>query len=123
MDKAQLITLINQNHKTVLNSTNTSFSSINKSKEVWWFNIAVSKFNSDVHLLLSDSDHALWVHLPKGFVKQLSGSFKIRADKNAVDLEISADKSFKYLKDVKSGGSGFDFTSFVKERIDFNKGQ
>jgi hypothetical protein len=30
--------------------------------------------------------------------------FKVREDKNAVDLEISADKNFKYLQDVKSGG-------------------
>jgi hypothetical protein len=34
-----------------------------------------------------------------------------------VDLEISADRNFKYLIDVKSGGTGFDFRGFVKERI------
>jgi hypothetical protein len=117
MTKSQLIDHINQNHKAGLNGSNTSFSSINKSKEVWWFNIAVPKFNEDVHLLLSSSNYALWLHLPKGFVKQLAGSFKIRQDKDAVDLEISADKNFKYLKDIKSGGCGFDFTAFVKEKI------
>jgi hypothetical protein len=117
MTKTELITYINQNHKGGLNSANTSFSSINKSKEVWWFNIPVTKFNSDVHLLLSASNYVLWLHLPKGFVKQLATSFKIRQDKDAVDLEISADKNFKYLKDIKSGGSEFDFTPSVKEKI------
>lgn len=117
MTKSQLIAYINQNQKGGLNSTNASFSSINKSREVWWFNVVVSKFDSDVHLLLSGNTYALWLHLPKGFVKQLAATFKIREDKNAVDLEISADRNFKYLKDIKSGGSEFDFTSFVREKI------
>lgn len=59
------------------------------------------------------------MHLPKGFVKQIATSFKIQQDKNAVDLEIYADKSFKYLHDVKSGGTGFDFRGFVKKIVDF----
>jgi hypothetical protein len=117
MTKSQLIVHINQAYKGGLNSSNASFSSINKSKEVWWFNVPVPKFNEDVHLLLSGSNYALWLHLPKGFVKQLVATFKIRQDKDAVDLEISADKNFKYLKDVKSGGTGFDFTPFVREKI------
>lgn len=119
MTKSQLVTQINQLYKGGLNSSNTSYSSINKSKEVWWFNIALPKFNEDVHLLLSTSNYTLWLHLPKGFAKQLGSTFKIREDKNAVDLEISADKNYKYLKDVKSGGTGFDFTAFVKEKIVF----
>jgi hypothetical protein len=57
------------------------------------------------------------LHLPKGFVKDLAASYKIREDRYVVDIEISADKSFKYLKDIKSGGSGFDFTFFLKEKI------
>jgi hypothetical protein len=69
--------------------------------------------------LLSAGNYSLWLHLPKGFIKQLGSTFKIREDKNAVDLEISADKNYKYLKDVKSGGIGFDFTAFVKEKIVF----
>lgn len=117
MTKNQIIAYINQTHKGGLNVSNTSFSSINKSKEVWWFNVAVPKFNDDVHLLLSTNGYALWLHLPKGFVRQLADAFKIREDKDAVDLEISADKNFKYLKDIKSGGSEFDFKSFVKEKI------
>lgn len=117
MTKKELIACINLTHGADLNGSSASFSSINKSKEVWWFNVPVAKFNSDVHLLLSTGNYALWLHLPQGFVKKLVPSFRIREDKNAVDLEISADKNFKYLKDIKSGGSEFDFTPFVKEKI------
>jgi hypothetical protein len=119
MEKKQLIEYLNENYKSNLYISNTSFSSINKSKEVWWFTISLSKFNKDFHLLLNTNQYAIWLHLPKGFVKQLATSFKIREDINAVDIEISADMNFKYLKDVKSGGSGFDFTNFVQEKINY----
>ena len=51
--KGQLIELFQSNFggKTV-RSTNTSFASINKSKEVWWLNIPVGKFEERVNLLL-----------------------------------------------------------------------
>ncbi|WP_417371981.1 hypothetical protein [Gelidibacter japonicus] len=115
MTKKELIDHINQNHDGGLNISNTSFSSINKSKDVWWFNIPVAKFAHDVHLLLNMTDSAIWIKLPRGFVE--GQPFKIREDKNAVDLEISADRNFKYLKDVKSGGSGFDFSKYVKDKF------
>lgn len=118
MNKKQLIDRINTQFGATLYTGNTCFSSINKSKKkVWWANIPVSKFANDVHLLLADTDHFLWISLPKGFVPNLTCTFRIREDKNAVDLEISADKNFRYLVDVKSGGIGFDFRKYVKEEI------
>jgi hypothetical protein len=117
MTKSQIIQHINAKHKAGLNSSNTSYSSINKSKEVWWLNIAVSKFDNGVHILLSAEHYILWLYLPKDFTTRLGTTFKIRQDKNAIDLEISADKRFNYLKDIKSGGKGFNFEHFVKEKI------
>jgi hypothetical protein len=117
MKKQQFIDRINTQFNGNLNTWNTSYSGINKAKAVWWFNINVSKFEDDVHLLLADTDHVLWITLPKGFVSNLQGIFKIREDKNAVDVEISADKNFGYLVDVKSGGTGFVFRKYVKEVI------
>jgi hypothetical protein len=117
MNKKQLIDHINHRFGANLNSYNTCFANINKTKVVWWANIPVSKFGNDVHLLLADADYFLWISLPKGFVPNLSGTFRIREDKNAVDLEISADQNFRYLADVKSGGTGFDFRRYVKEEI------
>lgn len=117
MTKKELIEHINSKYNSTLTIRNTSYSNINNSKSVWWFNVAVGKFTGDVHLLLNAPDYALWVKLPKGFAKVIP--FKIREDKDAVDLEISADRNFKYLVDVKSGGTGFDFGVFVKEGISF----
>ncbi|MFC4633348.1 hypothetical protein ACFO3O_05485 [Dokdonia ponticola] len=117
--KKEIIAYINATKGTYLNNSNTSYSKINTSKTVWWFNIRTDKFNDDVHLLLNDKTKAIWITLPKGFVGNLYGTFKIRKDKDAVDLEISADRCFKYLQDVKSGGTGFDFSGFVKEKIQF----
>lgn len=84
---------------------------------MWWFNIRVSRFDEDVHLLLNATDHSIWITLPKGFESNLSDTFKIREDKNAVDIEIWTDKDERYLLDVKSGGKGFNFSPFVKEII------
>lgn len=115
-EKKELIKHINQNYNATLNASNTSYSNINKSKNVWWFNVPVNRFTEVVHLLLNAKEYVLWVVLPKGFDE--STLFRIRKDKGDVaDLEISADKNFKYLQDVKSGGTGFDFSGFVKEEI------
>lgn len=117
--KKEIIDYINTTRGAYLNNTNTSYSKINKSKAVWWFNVRTDKFNSDVHLLLNDDNKVIWIALPKGFVGNLYSTFKVREDKDAVDLEISADKHFRYLYDVKSGGTGFDFQPYVKESITF----
>jgi hypothetical protein len=77
--------------------------------------VSVLKFVEDVNLLLDTEKKVLWIVLPKGFTNGIP--FKIREDKNVVDLEISTDKSFKFLQDVKSAGTGFNFSGFVKEEI------
>lgn len=116
--KNQLIEYIQSNFgDRTVRSTNTSYASINKSKEVWWLNIPVGKFEEQVNLLLQGGNKVIWIQLPKNFVPNLASKFKIREDKNAVDLEISADRSYLYLKDVKSGGTYFDFRPFVKEQF------
>ncbi|WP_052188163.1 hypothetical protein [Cellulophaga sp. Hel_I_12] len=115
--KKELIEFINNSYGMSLNNLNTSFSNINKAKEVWWTTIPVAKFQEDVYLLFQATTYTLLLHLPKGFVENLEKSFKIRQDRNSVDLELSADKNFKYLQDIKSGGTGFDFKGFVKEKI------
>lgn len=114
MNKKELLLHINKTYQANISNANTCYSNINKGKEVWWLNIPVPKFTKEVHLLLNTPNYVLWVVLPKGFDISL---FKIREDKNAVDLEISANHNHKYLQDVKSGGTGFDFSPFVKEKI------
>ena len=117
MTKKDAIAYINKTHGAVLNKDNTSFASINKSKKVWWTNVPVHKFNEPVHLLFNTTDEVIWIELPKNFVLNLSDVFRIREDKNAVDIEVWAKNDEQYMKDVKSGGTGFDFKPFIKDRI------
>lgn len=115
MTKSQHISYVNQNYGGSLNNFNTAYASINKSKEVWWLNIPVEKFSETVHILLNAGSRIHWIELPNGFVSSVSQKFKIRPDKNVVDLEISADRSYLYMKDVKSGGTNFNFSPYIKE--------
>ena len=117
MTKKDAIAYINKTYDGDLNNTNTSFSNINVAKKVWWTNIPLHKFNEPVHLLFNDTDEVIWIVLPKNFEPNLSDKFKIRQDKNAVDIEVWAKDDEQYMKDVKSGGTGFDFKPFIKERI------
>jgi hypothetical protein len=116
--KKEIIEYMNVTKGATLTNSNTSYSKINKSKAVWWFNVALHKFTEDVNLLLVGETCVYWIVLPKGFA--VGVPFKIREDKNAVDLEINADSN-NFLCDVKSGGTGFRFSEFVKEEIYLNK--
>lgn len=117
MTKKDAIAYINKEYGADLNNTNTSFASINVAKKVWWTNVPVHKFNDPVHLLFNTTDEVIWIELPKNFVLNLSDKFKIRQDINVVDIEVWAKDDEQYMKDVKSGGTGFDFKPFIKERI------
>jgi hypothetical protein len=115
--KNEIIDIINFKYDASLIGNNTNCASISSSKKVWWFNVPVSNFIEDVHLLLNTTDRVIWIVLPKGTINL--DFFKIREDNEKVDLEVSADRDFKYLVDVKPGGTEFDFNEFVKETINF----
>ena len=117
--KQQLIDYIKQTYKADINTKNTCFSSINKTKAVWWLNIPVSKFEQQMNLLLDSDSTTIWIVLPKKFVNNLANTFKIREDINALDLEISSNKKIKYMIDIKSNGTEFDFSQFIKEEFEF----
>ncbi len=114
--KKEIIAYINQNYNADLSNRNTSYSKINKSKNVWWFNVATSKFTAPVNLLLQIEDGVFWIVLPTGFVKSIAQVFKIREDKDVVDLEINAG-SRNFLCDLKSGGTGFSFGKYVWHEV------
>lgn len=114
--KKEFIRYINSTEGANLNNSNTSFSSINKSKNVWWFTVPVEKFESQVNLLLKIDIGVFWIVLDVGFVDSIQETFRIRQDRNAVDLEINAGSN-NFLCDVKSKGVGFDFKELAKEVI------
>ena len=115
--KKEIIGIINSKYDASLTDNNTNYASISSSKKVWWFNVPVSNFNEDVHLLLNTTDRVIWIMLPKVSINL--DLFKIREDNEKVDLEISADGDFKFLHDVKAGSTEFDFSEFMKEDISF----
>lgn len=115
--KSNIIEYINKTYGVDLSNVNTSFSKINKAKKVWWINVPLKKFSEPVNLLLNDADEVIWIVLPINFVASLPDNFRIREDKDAVDIEVWAEKDEQYMKDVKSGGTGFDFKPFIKEFI------
>ena len=124
MDKKNAIGYINKTYGAGLNNINTSFASvsISKYKTVWWTTVPVHKFNEPVHLLFNTTDAVIWIELPKNFEPNLSDKFKIRtkkgcANQDFVDIEVWAGNDERYMKDVKSGGTGFDFKPFIRERI------
>lgn len=115
--KSEVIQFINKTYGVSLSRANTSFSNINVAKRVWWTNVPLHKFNDTVHLLFKDTNEIIWIVLPKNFVSSLSDKFKIRKDKNAIDIEVWAEKDERYMIDVKSGGTRFNFKPFIKDRI------
>jgi hypothetical protein len=118
--KKSTIDFLNKNHDASLNNKNVRFSSINKSKNVWWFNIPMKKFNEEVNLFLFDENKTIWINLPKNFCLNLTDNFRIRVDnkKNDIDIEICSDKSdSNFLKDIKSISKNFDFSKYVKMEI------
>jgi hypothetical protein len=115
--KSEIMQYINKMYGVCLSSVNTSFSNINVAKKVWWTNVPLPKFNDTYHLLFNDAKEIFWIVLPKNFVPNLSDKFRIRQDRNAVDIEVWAEKDERYMTDVKSGGSDFNFMPFIKEII------
>lgn len=118
--KKNTIAYLNKTYNANLNNKNVRYSSINKSKNVWWFTIPIKEFEKEINLFLFDNNKTIWINLPKHFCSNLNTDFRIRIDnkKNDVDIEICSDKNdINYLKDVKSSSNNFDFNQFVKIEI------
>ena len=85
---------------------------------MWWININPSKFKSDLHLLLAkEGDGGLiWLRIKGNAFPDVSKVFRVRQDngyKGLIDLGISSIPP-KYMTDVKSGGTEYDFTKHIE---------
>ena len=109
MDKRQAMERVNADlGHALLNRGNTAFSSVNRAKPVWWFNIEPRKFSDDLHLLCAGDPGLIWLTIEANTFPNPESTFRFRPDKGMVDLEISCGAD-RYMRDVKSGGSGYDF--------------
>ena len=102
------------------NDSNTHFSNkINKSAEqkVWWFNILPQRFGNELHLLCAKNPGLIWLRIDANTFPNPESVFKLRSDKGSIALEIAADGDL-YLKDLKSGGTGYDFRPHIEYEWD-----
>ena len=114
MDKKTAIDRINSKagHE-VLNHDNTHFSNVNSANPVWWFNIAPHKFKNDLHLLCAKDTDIIWLKIKADTFLNPEHTFRLRPDRGKIDLEISC-VTERYMHDVKSGGTGYDFRRHIQ---------
>ena len=118
MNKSQAIKMVNADlDNNVLTNYNTSFSNVNRAKSVWWLNIALRKFKIESHILLAKNPGLIWLRVEANTFQCLQRVFRIRPDKNVVDLEIASDGG-QYMRDTKSGGVGYYFKPHIKREWD-----
>ncbi|MYF93930.1 MAG: hypothetical protein F4210_00145 [Holophagales bacterium] len=100
--------------RQLLHRGNTHFSNVNSGKPVWWFNVDPRKFRNDLHLLCADAGDLIWLRIVANAVGHPERTFRYRPEKDVVDFEISCDRGDRYMRDVKSGGSEYDFRPHVR---------
>ena len=121
MDKGPAMAQVNEHvgHQ-LLRGDNTSFANVNSKKDVWWVNVDPRKFERELHLVLAkDGDSGLiWLRIAPGSIAAPEHVFRVRQDNGYVDFEISSDPD-RYMKDVKSGGTEYDFAPHVEYEWDY----
>ena len=119
MDKRSAMEMVNEHlGNRLLYGRNTSFANISGPASLWWMTIDPSKFKSDLHLLLAkEGDGGLiWLRIKGNAFPDVSKVFRVRQDnshKGWIDWEISS-RPPKYITDVKSGGTEYDFTKHIE---------
>ncbi|WP_240042701.1 McrB family protein [Maribacter aurantiacus] len=118
--KKDLMHFFNTNHNAQMSNGNTSYAMANTNNGLWWLNIDLKKFKSVVNIILQTKNEAFWLQLNPGFVEDLATKFRIRPDRNAIDLEIVSTAGDDYMHDTKNGGSGFNFNPYIKASVTLN---
>lgn len=117
MNKQEAITKLNSLiNKDLLDGGNTSFANINKSKPVWWLNIDPDKFNYDSFILLVSKTKLYILHIPPNKIQNPTSKFRLKG--KALDIEISSNPGIEFFRDVKSGGTMFNFKPYLLDTLD-----
>ncbi|MCE0461674.1 hypothetical protein [Pseudomonas uvaldensis] len=121
LDKKQAIARRNQElGGAVLGVNNCHFSELNRNRNIFWFNIPVTRLAVGqyewVHLLLHTptTDELLHLKVPTVFLREKMEGLEVRNQgkrKAALSLELSADKD-SYLQDLRPGGTNLNFAQF-----------
>ncbi len=117
MKKSEAINKVNSLiNKNILNNVNSSFANINKAKPVWWLNIDPDKLNYDLFILLVSSSKMYVLHIPPNKIINPTSKFRLKG--KALDLEIGSNPGMEFLRDVKSGGTMFNFKPYLLDKMD-----
>ena len=102
----------------LLRDDNTSFANINSKKDVWWVNVNPRKFRHELHIILvKDGDSGLiWLRIAPSSISAPEDVFRVKQDNGYVDFEISSHPE-RYMKDVRSGGTEYDFSRHVEVEL------
>ncbi|KIQ59333.1 hypothetical protein [Pseudomonas fluorescens] len=121
LDKKQAIARRNQElGGAVLGVNNCHFSELNRNRNIFWFNLPVTRLAIGqyewIHLLLHTpaTDQLLHLKVPTVFLREKMEGLEVRNQgkrKAALSLELSADKG-SYLQDMRPGGTNLDFAQF-----------
>ena len=115
MTRSAAIKLVNDlQHDAALDGTNTHVSNVNRAKDVWWFNIPPKKFEQELHLLCAGKAGLIWLTIEANAIPNPEVTFRSRQDNGKIDFEISCAPE-RYMRDVKNGGSGYDFRSHIRQ--------
>jgi hypothetical protein len=121
LNKTQAIARRNQQlGGAVLGTNNCHFAELNRNRNIWWFDLPVSRLAIGqyewIHLLLHTpaTDELLHLKVPTVFLREKLEGLVIRNEgkrKAALSLELSADKD-SYLQDMRPAGTNVNFAPF-----------
>jgi hypothetical protein len=118
MNKSKAMKIAYSKNLTSLTNSNTIFSNIILALDSWWLQPFNDKFKSDLYIILNDNrTNKLYIFkMSANTITNPSSHFKQRNDKfrsNCSDIYIPLSSS-KFVDK-----NGFDFTSFLTDRIEY----
>ncbi|WPP01110.1 hypothetical protein SFA35_07055 [Pseudomonas sp. HR96] len=123
LDKPQAIARRNKElGGNVLGVNNCHFTLLDKKRNIWWFDIPLSRLQIGqyewIHLLLHtvESDQLLHLRVPTAYFREHMDGLVVRnagKRKAEVSLELSADKD-SFLLDVRPAGKNVSFAGFLQ---------
>jgi len=120
MERHEIISAFNSAAACSLAPGNTHVSSVNTSKDVWWYDLPVSKFSKYETLnLLAFDQHRKMIHqlnIPTKFLKDNMNNFAHKKAGTYISIELAVEGR-NFLKNVRSGGQLLDFSSFHKVTV------
>ncbi|MDH0749644.1 hypothetical protein N5D61_25280 [Pseudomonas sp. GD03842] len=124
IDKQQAIARRNEElGGAVLGTNNTHFATLDPKRNIWWFDLPVSRLAIGqyewLHLLLHtpSTDELIHLKVTTRFLREHMDDVVIRNEgkrKSTVSLELSANKD-SFLKDMRPNGAHLSFAAFVQK--------